>query len=209
MKTQIIIFSKNRTLQLKSLLRSLKYYSDIEESEISVLYTTEPDIPYEPLIAEFKCNFVRQQSFFDDLEGLVEKSDSRYISFMVDDLIFRDDFSLRRVEEFLDRNQDVDCFSLRLGTNIEDESQPPFVTRDGDILVWDTAAGLPTKSWKFFWEISSSIYRIDLVREYLHKCDPRKVTFPNPFESHYYACMPSYVVGRSPDKAVRNKCPVL
>ena len=63
-QTEIVIFSKNRSLQLKSLLRSIRYYSDIEDVEITILYTTIATIPYKDLIQEFGCGFVREQVFF-------------------------------------------------------------------------------------------------------------------------------------------------
>ena len=207
--TEIIIFSKNRTLQLKSLLCSIRYYSDISDSEITVLYTSQPDIPYEPLISQFGCDFVRQESFFDDLRGIVENSERRYISFMVDDLLIRDSFSLRRLERFLDENQDVDCFSLRMGKHIQDSNQPVFSVRDGDILIWDTSGQLRGRVWNYFWDIGTSIYRRGHVLEYLSKCNRRKISYPNPFESHYYACMPSYLPAtRHPVKRLvrRVKC---
>ena len=194
--TDIVIFSKDRTLQLKSLLRSIGHYTDITEEEINVLYTTRPDIPYESLIGEFRCNFVRQESFLDDFESIVESSSGEYVMFMVDDLIIRDGFSLRRAESFLDANRDVDCFSFRLGRNIQDGHEPQFSVRDQDILVWDTGPGLG-RTWNYFWEISSSVYRKELVRKFLRKCDRRNVKYPNPLESRYYARMPTHAQGKN------------
>ena len=191
-KTLIIIFSKDRTLQLKSLLRSIRYHSDIQDDEIAVLYTTSPDIPYESLITEFGCNFVRESSFFADVKQIIDQSEATYVQFMVDDLIFRAEYRLRTVEAFLDKNRDVDCFSPRLGKNIQDGLAPQFGSRDDGFLVWDTADGLG-RTWNYFWEISSSVYRRELVDQYLNRCDPRKVTYPNPFEYFYYGRMPSYL----------------
>ena len=193
-KTDIVIFSKERTLQLKSLLRSIEFHSDITEDEIKVLYRTGPEIPYEPLISQFQCHFIPEENFLVDLDRILDGSPNEYVLLMVDDLIFRDGFSLRAIEAFLGQNLDVDCFSLRLGCNIQGAESPDFSQRGDDILVWDTSAGL-AKHWKFFWEVSSSIYRKDLVRRYLQKCDPERVSFPNPLEWRYYSCMPSYPSG--------------
>lgn len=201
-KTKTVIFSKNRTLQLKSLLRSLGENSDIDDAEIDVIYTTEADIPYEPLMSQFACRFVRQGDFLADVREAVEGSDCSYVLFMVDDLICRDTFSLRRVESLLDRRSDIDCFSLRLGRNIQDGAAPDFESVDDDILVWDTKPSLG-RTWRYFWEVSSSLYRRDLVLDYIGRCDPHRVSFPNPFESHYYSCMPSHIGGHPVKRLIR------
>ena len=189
--TEIIIFSKNRSLQLKSLLKSINHYSDIRDQEIDVIYTTVPEVPYDSLTSQFGCRFIQQGDFLSDLRGIVEGSDNDYVLFMVDDLIFKDSFSLRGIERFLDSSPEVDCFSLRLGKNIQDGKPPRFSESGENMLVWETRNGLG-KLWNFFWELTSTVYRRTLVSEYLSKCSPRKVSYPNPLESHYYVRMPSH-----------------
>jgi len=193
--TTIIIFSRDRTLQLKSLLRSIQYHSDVQANEIHVLYTTKPELPYDSLIEEFNCKFTAQQDFFHDLERIVKTNPSKFTWFLVDDLIFRDTFSLRRVEEFMGSNDGVGAFSFRLGQNIQDGSPPAFDEPEEGIVAWDTAPGVG-RTWNYFWDISSSLYRTELVLDYLRKCDPRKITFPNPLESRYYSITPTYITGR-------------
>lgn len=190
MKTNIIIFSKNRTLQLKSLLLSLHYYSDVPEENINIIYKADPDISYEPLIKRFKCNFIKQGNFLEDVRNVVNSSKSGYVWFMVDDLIYRQPFSLEKIESFLDTHKDVESFCLRLGKNIERGKAPEFIYQKDDFCVFDTSEDLG-KYWNYFWELCSSVYRRELVLKYLSKCRPDKETFPNPFEFHYYACMPT------------------
>ncbi len=190
MKTTAIIFSKNRTLQLKSLLLSLRHFSDFDEKSIHVIYKADSGMDYCELEKSFACNFIRQGNFLEDLRSVVNSSDSDYIWFMVDDLIYRDRFSVTEIESFLDSNGDIDAFCLRLGKNVKKGAQPGFQERGAGILVWDTERGLG-RYWNYFWELCSSIYRRGHVIEYLSKCRPEKETFPNPFEFHYYACMPN------------------
>jgi hypothetical protein len=189
--TDIIIFSKSRSLQLKSLLRSIRHYSDIRDDEINVIYTTVPQIPYESLTSEFGCRFIPQGDFLTDLKNIIDGSPNKYVLFMVDDLIFKDSFSLRKIEDFLDGKSEVDCFSLRLGKNIQDGTSPQFVSESDGMLVWDTGKGLG-KLWNFFWEVSASAYRKSLVTKYLRKCNSGRVSYPNPLESYYYTRMPSH-----------------
>lgn len=191
MKTKTIIFSKNRTLQLKSLLLSLRYYSDAPEENITIIYKADEGIDYSPLFEQFpKCEFRKQSSFLEDIRDIVMQNISDYVWFMVDDLIYRENFSLSLIENFMDTNPDVDAFCLRLGRNIKKGKQPNLISRGNGILVWDTDKTLG-KYWNYFWELCSSIYRRELVLKYLKKCRPEKETFPNPFEFHYYACMPN------------------
>ena len=194
-ETTIIIFSRNRTLQLKSLLRAIQYHSDVQANEIHVLYTTKPELPYESLIEEFDCEFIEQQNFFHDLESIVKKNSSKYTWFLVDDLIFREAFSLRQIERFMNDNRDVETFSFRLGQNIRDGSPPEFDQPDDGIIAWNTAPGLG-RTWNYFWDMSSSLYRTEQVLGYLERCNPKNITFPNPLESHYYSVTPSYLTNR-------------
>jgi len=55
--TQILIFSKERTLQLNSLIQSLLYYSDVSQEDITVLFKDSEDIIYKSLINKYSCNF--------------------------------------------------------------------------------------------------------------------------------------------------------
>lgn len=190
MKTEAIIFSKNRTLQLKSLLLSLREFSDLPEDMINIIYVESGNISYELLRKEFKCKFIKQSLFLNDLKNIVLNSRAEYIMFMVDDLIFREKFSVGREEKILDGDKNLDAFSHRLGKNIEVGRTPSFRQIEDDIIEWETAENLG-KHWNYFWDVSSSTYRKSLVREYLSKCRVAKETFPNPFEFHYYSCMPS------------------
>ena len=125
----------------KSLLRSIAHYSDIAEEEMTVLYTTSPEIPYDTLKSEFACRFIQDSTFLNDVRNIVEGTKNDYVFFMVDDLIYREEFSLRRIETFLDENPDIDCVTPALGRNItglgrraRDLQQPEFSIRDGEFL---------------------------------------------------------------------------
>lgn len=189
-KTHLIIFSKNRTLQLKSLLLSLRHYSDVDESRITVIYKADQGISYEPLANEFKCNFLKQGNFLADVANTVNGTDAEYIGFMVDDLIFYGDFKWAAIEELMDSRKDIESFSLRLGKNIKRGQDPDFKDAGNGIITWDTARD-QGRYWNYFWDVSSSIYRKEIVVKYISRCRPEKEHFPNPFEAHYYTCMPT------------------
>lgn len=191
MKTTLIIFSKDRTLQLKSLLLSIKANTDIAESDIFVIYkNANKEISFDSLKDSFTCNFVEQGDFLTDIKNVVFQSSSSYFQFMVDDLIVKDKFSIAEVEKFMDDHLDVDSFCFRMGKNIKCGKQPDFSEHENDILTWDTSEELG-KHWNYAWDMSSSLYRKKIVVEYLNKCRHHRETFPNPFEDHFYTCMPS------------------
>ena len=192
MSTDIIIFSKNRTLQLKSLILSMLHYTDIEQKSINVLYTSDIDsISYESLIEEFPdINFIKEKNFLTDLKTIVKESDSEYFEFMVDDLIFRAECSYKDVEVFLAAHSDVDSFCPRMGKNIQVTPKPELKEYEEGFIGWDTSEELGAE-WNYAWDMSSSLYRRNLVEDYLSKCRDDKETFPNPFEDHFYQCIPN------------------
>jgi len=189
-----ILFSKNRTLQAKSCIISLTALSDVRADEITVLYVDSEDISYEPLKKEFACRFIRQRDFYRDVMDILGRSPKSLVCFMVDDLIFRDRFGRAEIENLMRKHRDLDCLSFRLGKNIQDGRPPVFKEIEPGIISWRTAGGLG-KSWNYFWELSSSIYRKELVLDYLKRCPPNKITFPNPMEFRYYGIMPNFYIG--------------
>ena len=192
----ILIFSKERTLQLKSLLMSLMAFSEAGLDDICVLYQASEEIEYQRLTEQFPCRFVRQDAFYDDVMTLMVDSSREFVCFMVDDLIFRESFSWAKIQEVMHKNRNLDCFSLRLGRNIRDGKEPEFDRIETDMISWETAKGLG-KVWNYFWELSSSVYRKSLVLDYLRKCSPDEISYPNPMESKYYVKRPSFLGGIS------------
>lgn len=191
MKTTLIIFSKDRTLQLKSLLLSIRANYDISEKDIFIIYkNTIKEVSFAPLIEEFDATFIKQGDFLQDIKDIVFNTKSEYVQFMVDDLIVKDKTSLVVVEEFMNSQIDIDSFCFRMGKNIKCGAQPKFKEYENNILSWNTAKGLG-KHWNYAWDLSSSLYRKNIVVEYLNKCRHEKETFPNPFEDHFFTCMPS------------------
>jgi hypothetical protein len=67
----VIVFSKNRPLQLQAYLESLLYYSGVEDGSIYVLYKETGGISYWELIQKYqKVNWIEEVKFFSDLEKI-------------------------------------------------------------------------------------------------------------------------------------------
>ena len=191
--TTIIIFSKNRTLQLKSLILSMLHYTDINLKNIYVIYKCDSEtISYKSLIDEFKSvNFIKEGMFLQDVKNIIKNSTTDYFQFMVDDLIVRTSYTYKDIESLLDSEANIDSVAPRMGLNITVEPKPEkFIEYSNGFISWQTDSNLGAE-WNYCWDMSSSIYRRKLVETYLIRCRPTKEFFPNPFEDHFYQCMPT------------------
>lgn len=125
-EVDIVVYSYDRPLQLYACLESLfKYVSGI--GEVHVIYRASDeafDKGFQDLIEDFenKAIFHKQgKNPHQDFGPLVLKSTfespNEYITFMVDDIIVKDYFNLRKCSEVLQLTNSY-AFFLRLGKNI-------------------------------------------------------------------------------------------
>jgi hypothetical protein len=181
MTTQIIIFSKERPLQLKALLDSFLHYS-IDNVSVSILYKESHEISYSNLVKNYNnFNWISETDFENDLYYLLNR-DFRYTLFLVDDVIFTRKFSLLKIEEYFSKENNVHGCQLRLGRNIEGAKNLidalPF-------LKWEI---LDTDShWGYPFDISSGIYKtITIQRIYAELISQNlKIKNPNFFEDYF------------------------
>ena len=118
-----IVFSKDRALQLHALLCS---YSEkvVSQVPLHVLYHTSTPVhqkAYEEVMKIFsdKFSFIKQSSnnsFRDNLITLLDSVLAPKVFFLVDDVIFIDDFDMRDFAKF---DTDKIVPSLRMGLNLE------------------------------------------------------------------------------------------
>ena len=85
-KTKTVIFSKNRTVQPKSVLRSLRENSDINAAEIDVIYIAESGMPSEPLTSQLACRLVKHGDRLVEIASAIEGSGCNRVLFMSDDV---------------------------------------------------------------------------------------------------------------------------
>ncbi|MEI8390337.1 MAG: hypothetical protein WCG23_10695 [bacterium] len=158
----IIVFSKDRTLQLHGYLESLLYFSEISAKNITVLYRDSEKISYDKVISSFPdINWVKENNFFEDLKKAV--SDSKdFIMFGCDDVIFKSEFNIGTIIKTLSNNNDIFGFSLRLGKNII--PLPEKFIENTDCLEWNWK-NTTAPHWNYPWELDSTIYRKNDVLE--------------------------------------------
>lgn len=170
----IIVFSKDRALQLHGYLESLLRFSEVKCNDITVLYKDNKKISYKKIIDTFPdVNWVCENNFLDDLKNIILKSND-YIMFGCDDVIFKSDFDVSKAIQIMSKNADIFGFSLRLGKNIE--PRPSNFIIDSHYLEWNWKESTEAH-WNYPWELDSTIYRKIDIKELI--CDS-SIHFKNP-----------------------------
>lgn len=168
-----IVFTKNRPLQLDAYLRSLRRFFPRGISQTYILYKAELfESEYEQLFDKYPdCAVVREVDFHSDFLEVLNRVDTKYILFGVDDVVFFDsvDFSVIN-ETFCECAGDIFGFTLRFG--------PESVKDGNDEMERITVAGqkIYRLNWQNGWmahtrypfELCSTIYKSDLVRKIIN-----------------------------------------
>lgn len=179
----VVIFSKDRPLQLDSTLASLLLRcKDPERMQVNVLYTTSSAYQeglYQQLRLQYPgVIFGRERQFRQDVLALVART--QFVAFVLDDALFVRGFSVQTVIEELQSDDLAIGFSLLLGTNTTycypvDARQelPEFTTVRPGVL----AHRWPGASYDFGYpfDLSSSVYRSADIEPLLHR-----IPFTNP-----------------------------
>jgi hypothetical protein len=162
----ILIFSKDRPLQLSLLLESLEQNCvDFNFSIKFVIYKASDERiekMYQKIAEDYPYIFHRQTDFKEDVLACIQGFE--YAMFLTDDTVITNPFSCYQMEEALQYNQKAIGFSMRLGKNstycyAERKSiKVPQCYRVGDscIFSWPGCEG----DWGYPLELSSSVYRI-------------------------------------------------
>lgn len=119
MSCDILIFSRNRPLQLHALLRSL-VGNFVNYRRLAVLYSY--DAPYVSALDELRehfpvCAFLKENDFRSDVLDFVKGSDG-CVMFMVDDMVVRRRLDLSMASSLLETNIFLLAVSLRLGLHL-------------------------------------------------------------------------------------------
>lgn len=173
----VIVFSKDRPMQLHGYLESIIRASGCREEQIYVLYKEVPPICYDKVISSFpRVKWIPEEDFGMQVKGLVERADD-YIVFGCDDVVFTDRFDLQQMEMYLEENERIFGFSLRLGRNIK--PVPKKIKSAGQICSWIWTDN--TGHYGYPWELDCTMYRKKDVLGILQKIG--KVESPNYLES--------------------------
>jgi glycosyltransferase involved in cell wall biosynthesis len=164
---RLIVFSKDRPLQLDATLKSIQLnLATGEAADIHVLYrasTPRYAAGYRVLTAQHpRATLHVEADFKRDLTGLLNRSP--HVLFLVDDTIFVAEFSLATAIDALARDPSLIGFSYRLGRNTtycytldRPQRRPAFEELGSGVLAFDWTQA--EYDFGYPLELSSSLYR--------------------------------------------------
>jgi len=189
---EIIVFSKDRACQLELFLRSMKeFFKEFDKCSINILYKASNSLfeeGYEKLKKEYsKIEFVNETDFKSNIIDIIQKSNNDYVCFFVDDIVWKEPFSLDCVEfNHFKLDESLLCFSLRLHkeltycyANNESMSLPFFISENP--LVWNWKVS--THDWNYPFSVDGHIFRKKLMLSLVKELNYHS---PNSFEVSFY-----------------------
>lgn len=175
-RPEVIIFSKDRPLQLKALLDSLEINCNTPLIK-HVLYSaknSELESSYSTIFSEYDdivpYHEESYSSFRDLLLLILEKIKSPFLFFLVDDIIFVNKLDL---ENLFSLKIDMLKFipSLRLGQNITESymthstvKQPNFIKRSDKWLEWEWSMG--ERGWGYPHSVDGNIFLTEEIKKF-------------------------------------------
>ena len=193
-----VVYSYDRPMQLFALLESMQKYIIEGIGEIHVIYRTsnnEYSRGYDIVKLRYKDVIFHKQGRKPQIDfkllvlSSAFDSPNEYVSFVVDDIIVKDYFSLNKAIYYLQKT-DAYCFLLRLGKNIEKcytmkvntPAPNSFVKVEEDVYSWVFKDGIG--DWNFPNNNDMTIYKKKRIRKDLEDID--QVYFTNTFYEPYW-----------------------
>lgn len=178
MDLNIVIFSKNRALQLDCLLKSIKDNFKAPVSYISVLYKSDDNFyadGYNKLKKLYSINWVSQSNFKDDLFGIVSKhGKNSFTMFLVDDNVVFRPFTYDILNKY---TEEVGFISTRVDRSYLG-SLPIFMYTE-KYLLWDWATG--SNPWNYPFSVDGNIHKTSQIMDLLASTNFRA---PNTLEEY-------------------------
>ena len=192
----VIIFSKDRAMQLDLLLKSILLNFNVEDYKLNILYKASNDEynrgynMIRDLYPQF--SYKREENFKSDLMSLF--NDSEYTVFLTDDDIIYQSFKLNKDElHNIFMLTDAMCFSLRLGLNtkhcytmqklndLKNFKRHDFF-HDTDliepVISWKVGDG--TNDYAYPMSVDGHIFKTEYIK---NLCEVLEYTNPNLFEA--------------------------
>ena len=196
MLLNVIIFSKDRAMQLDLLLQSILLNFNVEDYKLNILYKASNDEynrgynMIRDLYPQF--SYKREENFKSDLISLF--NESKYTVFLTDDDIIYQSFKLNNDElHNIFMLTDANCFSLRLGLNTVNCYTMQKLNKlnnykthnfyyDVDliepVISWKVADG--TNDYAYPMSLDGHIFKTEYIK---NLCEVLEYTNPNLFEA--------------------------
>ncbi len=191
-----LIFSKDRSIQLESFLRSMKsLYTNYKENKNVLLYNYSNDNfkkGYDILQKEYsEVEFIRESNIRQNVIDILDNhQNEKYVVFYCDDNIWKESFNLNCKEFYTFKsNEIICCFSLRMHPRISKcytaniDTPPPEIPYSNDPYIWNWV-GLKG-DWGYPMSIDGHIFRYDFIRNLLKNLNFTNVNLIEAYMSMY------------------------
>ena len=180
----VIVFSKDRPLQLHGMLTSVfRYWRSDVRVGVLVREDDRTRSAYAAVEAEFSSGPVRflyESDFAPALIRLLVEATTPHVCFGCDDVVYTAPVDMAEIYHAFQATTDLLGYSLRLGKNTEADmfgrplpqpvffpaATPRFDEYGGDVvndgLLWDARNG--AGDWGYPWEVLGTVYPTDYVR---------------------------------------------
>jgi hypothetical protein len=171
-KISNIVFTKNRPLQLEAYLESLYHHIPREMIQTYIIYKEEQfDEQYSQVFSCFPdCVVIREKNFHDDLVGLLNRIDTKYVLFGTDDVVYYDSVNFAVIDETFELFQeDIFGFSLRLNHESLEYQEDTLASVEvgGEKVYRINWKRAQSRNAKYPFELNSTVYTTSLVRQIL------------------------------------------
>lgn len=184
-RINVICFSKDRSAQLDLFIRSFEYYSK-EKCDIKIIYTYSNDEfkkGYDKLINYYiDIDFIKETDFKNDILKNIDL-DKKYTTFFVDDIIFKNEFSINDKEfEKFESDKSILCLSLRLHPRLTFcyAANIPMMPTNNTLFEWFNKTG----DYNYPMSLDGHIFRTEEIYTLLMKLD-----YKNPNQLELYLSM--------------------
>jgi hypothetical protein len=192
--TNLIVFSKDRPMQLQATLDSIEIYTRGFFNNIDVVYLATNDnyVKGYDILKKRKpyVNFIQEKNFEEDIKRCFKMD---YTCMAADDDIVFSEFNKGLFRMFDD--SDVCCFSLRLGTNIDycySNDKPNKIGKyreDGEFMIWDW--NKEALDFAYPLSVVSHIFRTDFIKGLTDRISFKNTnTYEVELQTQIYECQP-------------------
>lgn len=197
---ELVIFSRNRPLQLYALLESIDKYFDSDSISVAVLHRYDQiycealeevadKFDHHEFIDEVVPSLAPGAGFKKHVQELLARS-GRLIAFLTDDIIFKESVDVNQVSEIMHANPNVLAFSLRLGLHISEcyalnqqQPVPAGSVWPPNIFAW--AWKQACMDWQYPFSVDGHVFRKPQLSDWAAGLDYHH---PNSFEEQLQAC---------------------
>lgn len=213
----LVVFSKDRAMQLEALLSSIRTNAKKMFSQISIVYKASPDHKYSYDLLKEKhpyINWIEETDFYANICDAINTEDA-FILFLTDDDIVFEKISKRPLK-YMNKNRA--CFSFRLGSNIDycySNDLPNKLGVHGqlnELLLWDWSQ--QELDFAYPLSVTAHLFYTDMIKRMVGKCyfqspnvmEGKLQGFLRDFPKEMFSYTNSRIVG-IPANRVNNDCP--